>query len=850
MIVTRFLKGIGPRMAALMLLLGAAPAVAQRIEIESPADSTVGYTRSDERWTLVGMATGQVGWKTNESPPSGVTPGSAYRRGTYTDGRAALFGRGILRDGYLLAISYDSDRKFDDRVFRYLTPEQVYPIYGDASSIFYEAPSASPLFVRVSKGLSYLQYGDFSTNLSRSELTAYSRSFTGVSSHLQGDRAALTMFGASTDQAVQVDELPGEGISGHYYLSASRRGIPIVEGSERVVIQTRDRLHPEQVLKEEFRYRFTDYEIDYEAGTLLFKRPVPSHSPEENPVIIVVTYEATRSLTSHWVGGGRVAFRPVETWELGTTLIGEESTARNYWLTGLDTRWQPFQGMTVNSEVARSSQIEEGWAWKVEAEGRIRSAFGYDLYYRKAERTFYNPSSPTAQPGVRKVRGRVTWSPVHAFRLIGEAFHTDDAVNDEDRLSTTFGISYRSKSLTSRASLEATRLDRAGRGTRTKILNTGVDWDPTRRLTLGAERDQTFGDEDVAYRPTLNRLHARLGLNDRIDLVAEHAFRDGSFIDSSFTAVGVQSQFSDDLTAYTKYQLDGGISGEQNMAVVGLRHRYRPYPDLTFHTTFERMETLRGDRGRDFYAYSIAGEYLPPRTVKASARFEQRNGRSLDKVVASGAIDFILARDLTLLAKHTHLDEDRVSPDLTTALRSHRFLTGLAYRAVSHDYLNALGRYEYKYEHNGLVIPVTTRSTHIGSVEMILEPRSQIEWFVRYAFKVSRLSSEGMASRALTDLWMTNLRLEWHRSWDVLGEYRLLSQYTARDYRHGAALEIGHIIRRNARLAAGYNFAGYQDRDFSGTSYWAHGPYLKIQIKLTEPAAGARLDGLQSSWRE
>ena len=89
---------------------------------------------------------------------------------------------------------------------------------------------------------------------------------------------------------------------------------------------------------------------------------------------------------------------------------------------------------------------------------------------------------------------------------------------------------------------------------------------------------------------------------------------------------------------------------------------------------------------------------------------------------------------------------------------------------------------------------------------------------------------------------MTHLRLEWRARWDLLGEYRLLNQRTARDRRHGAALEMGHIVRTDARLAVGYNFAGYQDRDFSGGSYWAHGPYLKIQVKFTEAGVARTLD--------
>lgn len=93
---------------------------------------------------------------------------------------------------------------------------------------------------------------------------------------------------------------------------------------------------------------------------------------------------------------------------------------------------------------------------------------------------------------------------------------------------------------------------------------------------------------------------------------------------------------------------------------------------------------------------------------------------------------------------------------------------------------------------------------------------------------------------------MTNVRYEWHRWMDVLGEYRILHSHTARDVGHGASGEIGLIPQRNARVAIGYNFVGFVDRDFSGSNYWTHSPFLKSQVKFTENAVAGWLIGLQS----
>lgn len=99
-------------------------------------------------------------------------------------------------------------------------------------------------------------------------------------------------------------------------------------------------------------------------------------------------------------------------------------------------------------------------------------------------------------------------------------------------------------------------------------------------------------------------------------------------------------------------------------------------------------------------------------------------------------------------------------------------------------------------------------------------------------------------AHALTDLWSTHLRYEWSRKWDALAEVRLLKQYQQDNLDYGSALELGYIALKNTRLALGFNIAGYQDRELSGASYWARGPYMKVQIKFSERDIAAPLQGL------
>ena len=789
-------------------------------------------------WTLVGLAQGQAAW--NQRRGDGPT-GKGFARSQ----RLSFFTRGTVGAGWLLSSTYDSDRKPADQVFRLLKPEQVYPIYGDASSIFYEAPSASRFYARLERDSTFAQLGDFSTRLGKGELAAYNRSFSGGLAQVSRGPVEVKGFASRTEQTMQVDEIPGQGISGLYYLSAVARGGVVVEGSDQVVIQVRNRLHPEQVLREQRQYRYADYEIDYLAGTLLFKRPVAARSPDENPVVIVATYETAGAASRRWVHGAQVRLRPTSGLELGTTAVREERLGGDYWLNSAQARWRLGSGLALLSEVARSEAAATGWAWKMETQGQLAQQLGYEFYYRRADQHFDNPGSPTVRPGTRKMQGRLRWTPASWAQLSGEAYRSQEGAQGGERVGAALEERVQAGKWAQVLALSGTRrLDQAPR-VRSATASAGLEYQLHPRLRLGLGRDQNFGDQELSYRPTLNRVSARWELRDKVALVSEHAFRDHSFTRASYTQVGIESELGEDLEAHARYELDSGLRQPQNQALVGLRHRYRPRPDLTLHTTFERMHALRGDRRGDFYSYSLAAEYLPARAFKGSARFERRQGRTLDKTVASGAMDFSLARSWALLARHTFTEESRPVAGANQGQQRQQASFGLVYRGYSRDWLNLLGKYEYRRDQSDGLGQETQR--HLGSLEAIVELWAGMEAYGRCAFKLNTLEAEAR-SRTRTELWQGSLRQEWG-DWDALAEYRLLVQRQARDARQGAAVELGCRLAPNLRLGLGYNLAGYDDRDLAGLEYWSRGPYLKVQMKFSENGVGAVLDGLRTGLR-
>ena len=159
--------------------------------------------------------------------------------------------------------------------------------------------------MRLDQPRSTLTLGDFTTGLAGGDLLHYDRALTGGSGRVELKGFSMQSFGATTPQTQVRDDLPGAGVSGPYRLS--RR--PLVANSERVVLETRDRFHPERLISSRSMSRFSDYDIDYEGGSIFFKQPVPFQDDDFNSVIVVATYETLDGNGESTVAGGRVGYR-------------------------------------------------------------------------------------------------------------------------------------------------------------------------------------------------------------------------------------------------------------------------------------------------------------------------------------------------------------------------------------------------------------------------------------------------------------------------------------------------------------------------------------------------------------
>ena len=67
---------------------------------------------------------------------------------------------------------------------------------------------------------------------------------------------------------------------------------------------------------------------------------------------------------------------------------------------------------------------------------------------------------------------------------------------------------------------------------------------------------------------------------------------------------------------------------------------------------------------------------------------------------------------------------------------------------------------------------------------------------------------------------------------DITGIYRYLRNYDTNTTKQLASLEAGFTLFNQLRIAGGYNFIRYDDRNLPDEDYKGHGPYIQMTYKF------------------
>ena len=801
-----------------------------------------------------------------EVRPLTVTGVGMVGAGASPDAYGALTARGRLDARTSLTLGVDSRRLNDGQgaFGRSADPlaEAQYPILGDASQLQTRTASQNWVSARLEHGFDWAAFGDLSTTdfASGLRLAQYRRAVTGLAAHVTTGAVTWSGFGSLTSQALRQLQLRGAGISGPYQLAAD-----MLPGTENLRVETRDLQNAERAVATQSLTRFVDYQIDYTAGVVLFKQPIPAADAYGNPVFIVATFEAATGGEQRLVAGARAALdaRPlvgaglVDSLRIGITAVNAEQAITSYRLVGGDVRVLRFGALDVGAEVAYAEQGDStGVAASVKASYSLfNGAVNIGAGYMRIGREFTNPSNVALQPGVTEenLKG--------GFRLGGTELRAEHARQDFELLGVgrehtrvgivqTFGpalqvdagVANDQVSGTSTASSEVT----AG--------ELKAKWVASPQLQFWTEARRHFRLAGPDISPEVWGFGGTYQIAPAVALEASQraVSRPDSQGHYSISSLGLRTDLGRGTQAWGSYELIGGASGANNAAVVGLRNRMQLAPGLAVNVLFERRvgvgRAAIADPVRalpflqtegDYWSAGAGLELLPQGApYRLSARGEYKDGALQSTRLATVAGDVAFDASLALLSRQEFSQEARPGAPLSRRLSS---LWGLAFRPAHTDRLNMLAKLQWTDARNplgaGVLVSQGAERKLIGAAEVIWTPVPTLEIGTRYA--VRRTQADGVYSdgtpRTLTawaDYVGSRVNVALSPWLSVRTDARLVTERTSGATAWDGAPALAFRPVNGLEVATGYRFGNLNDPDFSVRG--GHGVFVTLSAALTE----------------
>ncbi|MEI9849930.1 MAG: hypothetical protein WDN24_02525 [Sphingomonas sp.] len=824
-------------------------------------------------WVVVGFARGTVGYDLL----SGAERLERGKRGDLvSDGQIALYAKGRIKGSWLLTIAYDTDKDLERMrergVLGTIDPDRYYTVYGDGTLQGYDAASRRKLYLRLERREFYALFGDFETGLVDTRLGRYNRTLNGVKAEYTGSRVRATGFAAYDDSRYGRDEIQGNGLSGPYRLS----GRNLVPNSDKLRIETRDRLRPELVLDSRQLTRHIDYDIDPGAGTIRFREPILSRDADLNPVFIVADYE-TEGDGRKLAAGGRAAVTLGRA-ELGASLIRDETNGTAT-VAAVDLRARVSETTEIRAEAATGGRkgLDKGRAALAEIEHHGSRA---DLlaYVRQQDRDFGLGQQNFGEAGTRKIGadGRIRFG--ERWSLVASAWHQQDLDGPARRVAGEARLEYQRAAGTLYAGTQFASDRGIGGARRESLLLTlgGTQKLFANRLELTGETQLPLGgkDDSVDF-PARQRVTAGWRFSEAVRLIAGYEIARGEAFKAQTARIGF------DLAPWSGARLmttlnQGGIgeNGSRTYAQYGLSQSLPVGKRWTIDATLDSSRTFAGsipagDRVNSYHPVAaggflgsdgIDGDFVAA-TLGATyrgdlwswnGRGEYRTGPREERLGLTSNLLRSLGNGSTLASSIRAYRLRDGGGAVATSIRAD---LALALRPLDSRW-SLLDRFQIRSESagagtgfgNALGVPVLasdTRTTFRAVNNLAVNYRTGgegaghgFEASLYYGAKYVRGRYADEKFEGFIDVVGVELRKDIHPRFDLGATASVQHSWSSGAASFAFGPTAGFSPAKDVWLSAGYNLAGYRDRDFEDARWTRQGPFVTMRVKFDQESLG------------
>ncbi len=786
------------------------------------------------------LATGIVDLSAGSYQKGGSGSGQGlehYTDGLDGDAQARLFVQGAAPGGVSVTARLDTQKRYDDPLLKQPDPDKQYPMYGDASLLHYAAPARGGNYVSFDRGQSYLRYSDLRTPIDRGEFLTYQQVVTGLSTALVDGPNSVRAFFTETDFVTFTDDIPADGTSGFYYLSRA----PIVENSERVVVETRDRFQSEKVLEARVMLRRRDYTINPYDGSILFMEPVPVTDRELNPNTVSVTYQTETDGADTYLFGVRGDVAQGKRYRAGLTAVANSGDGPGYALYGADGE-VGWRGLRVGGEIARSNDdmVGDGDAYKIGASA-TRGDSKLDLYLRRVDGDFSNPSFRGADSENASVKagfdGR--WAVNKQVSVNADGYTHEYQSTDELKESARATVDYRRRLLEMSAGLRVARHDeptnQGGDDTSGVLALAGLTIGNRGSFGVSTTLEQNVAGDVVDDYP--NRLKTVLAapLTERFRAIATYEYATASTQSTThqFTA-GVEGTTDHGTQAYTRYALDRVASDARMGAVSGIRQKLRLNPTTSATLGVEGFLSMAGRDDDEYVSFTAGLGSKVPGSYFVDGGYEYRWQSNGDKHLVRLSNAQQLGGGFAWLTKNvlgigTHEMEPGVDRD-----EAQYYATVAGTWRSPFAPVQSLAMVKSYYDRYAPIEPDAIRWRLVASWDVNAFPTPQHELRLKYAYKHVEDWSDEVALTTNTDLLLGQYVWRFARGWDLDTWGRVLKLRDGGTEQYGAGVEVGRLVYRSIRLGVGYSVNGFEDPDVSTTDAWSRGFGVRLQMILSD----------------
>jgi uncharacterized repeat protein (TIGR01451 family) len=773
-------------------------------------------------WIMVGFVEGSIGYNTIKSNLKSIDSIKAEDR-VIKEGRVSFFAKGKIKGNWLLTMAYNSAKKSDNKLFSEIDPNRYYTLYGDSVRQNYEASSRKKLFLKIEKSNFSALYGDFNTDLTYTKLSSYSRKMTGLKGEYHDKNINLKTFASNSQQLFIKDEIIGDGTSGYYNLSNS----PVIENSETIKIEVRDRYHNEKIISQRVLTIFKDYEIDYHLGRVYFKEPIFSTDRDFNPSFIIIDYEIDGDDDSYYTYGGRLSLNGFnQNIELGGSYIYEDNAKKQNSLIGIDTTFKISNNTILKMEYAQTNKIDvdiksKGSAKFLEID-HLSKGLHMRAYYREQDSNFGLGQISSSLGATKKMGLEINKRLKNRINIRANLYRDTDILNstNQDSMDIKFEIDrtlwnsyigYRYAKQTDKISVNQLLL-----GVSKSFFN--------QKLKLFSTYDYSFDNHNDTIYPTK-------------------------------TTVGLNYAITSSLSLFGNYEW----SQKYNLANIGMR--YSPWSGMNIENS--TISEVHNNQSRVYNTIGVKQSYQVNKQINLNLAYQE------SKIIDDNYLDINFTKDLepfksysfginyhtkiyTMLfnaQKRESLEEDKLNltlalymqttDDLAIAFSSEFIRESNKIKEVKD--INTKLLFAYRPEDTEFIILDKLEYIHKDSGQKIVNnlninymPNNNYELSLQYGFKYVVDTIDDFEYKGITHLIGIDNRFDLNSKFNIGIQGSILYSQKSDNFDYGAGLYLGYNIFDNGLLVLGYNIDGFEDRDFSMQNHRAEGAYLQFRMKFDQ----------------